>query len=1044
MYSCTIRFCLAGCPDPVARVAEGLAPLPGFAHEIFLHPVAGADVIITSPGGEAGAPPDWEGVLALGRDHPATELLVLAPCEMDIPQAVLGLAADIWRLPMDDAELRFRFARWQKRFKEGKDLWQAEQFLTAVLETSPHMIWFKTRDGLHERVNTSFCRAAGKAKEEVEGLGHAAVWDVEQDDPACVESERIVMENGGIHVSEEAIETGAGQRLLTVYKSPLANVDGSVMGTMGIGVDVTRERRYLERILQDNAALEALFTSMDCGILCHSLDGGRVISINHAALELLDFSSREDLQSHGFQMVASTVAEEDKDKLRAAIGQLRNAGDSTNYEYRVVHRDGRVVHIMGSARLVEKDGELVCQRFLLDCTAQKLAEEREQHEKERRQRELVRALSRDYQLVCVLDDGADDGRVLQLAEAPDRRLGEIFATEAPFMKKVETYVSTCVHPDDREALRKSCSAAALRAELRRRETVYYNYRVLHEGDVLYFQLKAVRVGAPGEDFGVVVGLQSVDARTREELEQKSRLAEALKQAKKASRAKSLFLSNMSHDIRTPMNAVVGYTSLALTHLGRRGQVEGYLQKILASGNHLISLINDILDMSYIESGKIELEEKPQDLPLILREIWNIVQPTASAKEQSLSLTVEGLRDERVLCDKLRLNQVLLNLLSNSVKYTGRGGAIGMLVRETPCAQPGHATYEFRISDNGIGMSEDFLARIFEPFERAQTSTVAGTEGTGLGMAITKNLVDMMGGHIEVKSALGVGTEFVFRVSFRLPEDAAEHGLPGGATARVLVAEPDPADGARFLRMLPDRGMEAHLATTEAEALALLESPGGYDLCLVSSHFPGGAAKLARRIAAGGEARPFTALMRDNWAGVHPDMPDAPEEGVDAWLGKPVFWTDVRACLEAARMAGAPDEGVPRAPRAGRLLLAEDNAMNREIAVEFLTDAGYTVDVAVNGREAVEMLEAAPAGTYDAVLMDVQMPVLDGYGATQSIRALEDPRRASVPVIAMTANSFEEDKQEALRRGMNGHIAKPIDFNILFETLARFLAQDRPE
>ncbi|MDE5879605.1 MAG: response regulator, partial [Desulfovibrio sp.] len=311
--------------------------------------------------------------------------------------------------------------------------------------------------------------------------------------------------------------------------------------------------------------------------------------------------------------------------------------------------------------------------------------------------------------------------------------------------------------------------------------------------------------------------------------------------------------------------------------------------------------------------------------------------------------------------------------------------------------------------------------------------------TGLGMAITKNLVDMMKGDIAVTSALGVGTEFVFRVSFRLPEEVEE--LPTGEAPRVLVAEPDRADGARFLRMLPDRGVEAHLATNEAEALRLLESPGGFDLCLVSSHFPGGGAELARRIAeAPGEARPFTALMRDNWAGVHPDTPDTPEAAVDAWLGKPVFWSDVRACLAAAEAARAPAEaqGAPRVGRPAHLLLAEDNAMNREIAVEFLTDAGYTVDVAVNGREAVEMLAAAPGGTYDAVLMDVQMPVLDGYGATQAIRALEDRRLASVPIVAMTANSFEEDKQEALRRGMNAHVAKPIDFNLLFETLGRLL------
>ncbi|MDE5879508.1 MAG: PAS domain S-box protein, partial [Desulfovibrio sp.] len=371
--------------------------------------------------------PDWGAVLALAGEHPRAELIVLAPCGLAVPPAVLRRAADVWRLPLDDGALRFHFRRWQERLKQRKDRWQAEQFLDAVLETSPNMIWFKDKNGIHERVNTSFCRTVGKTRAQAEGRGHAYIWDVEGDDPACIESERQVMASGETHVSEEVIHTGAGPRQLTVYKSPLRNVDGSMMGTMGVAVDVTRERDYRQRLVENNAALEALFTSMDCGILCHSLDGSRVISINPAALDLLDFATREELQSDGFQMVASTVDEEDKAKLRAAIGQLKNVGDSTNYEYRVHHRDGRMVHIMGSARLVELDGELVCQRFLLDCTAQKLAEEREQYEKERRQRKLVRALSVDYQRVCVRDPGSDEGRVLQLREEPDRELGRIFA-----------------------------------------------------------------------------------------------------------------------------------------------------------------------------------------------------------------------------------------------------------------------------------------------------------------------------------------------------------------------------------------------------------------------------------------------------------------------------------------------------------------------------------------------------------------------------------------------------------------------------------------
>ena len=908
MYDRTVRFSFPGCPESVVSVFTAVSPLPGFRHEVAECPAV-ADVILAGPRVS-------DAVLgALMRNAPTVRLVILAEGGRRFPEEVLEAAADLWRLPMPEAELRFHFTRLLGQVREDRELWQARHFLDAVLETSPNMIWFKSRSGSHDLVNPAFCRAVGKAREDVEGRGHAYIWDVPEDDPACIESERIVMESGETHATEEVITTGAGERQLIVYKSPLRGQDGSMLGTMGIAVDVTQERRYRERILQDNAALEALFSSMDCGILCHSLDGGRVISITPAALELLDFASREELQSDGFQMIASTVAEEDKPKLRAAIGQLKNVGDSASDAYRVVHRDGREVHIMGSARLVEQDGEVVCQRFLLDCTEQKLAEEREQREKERRQRRLVRALSVDYQLVCVLDAGSDEGVVLQLMDAPDRQLERIFTADGPFPEKVDTYIDTCVHPDDRERFRRDCTPQALRVALAERETTYFNYRALNGESVLYFQLKAVRVGAPGEPFGVVVGLQSVDARTRHEMEQKSRLAEALKQAERANRAKSLFLSNMSHDIRTPMNAVVGYTALALAHLTHTAQVEDYLQKILASGNHLISLINDILDMSHIESGKIRLEDKPHDIGDILREIWHIVQPTASARDQTLSLEVEELRDGRVLCDRLRLKQILLNLLSNSVKYTGRGGAIDMRVRQRECDAPGRAAYEFRIRDNGIGMSEDFLARIFEPFERAQTSTVAGTEGTGLGMAITRNLVEMMQGDIEVKSSLGVGTEFVFRVTFRLPEAA---------------------------------------------------------------------------------------------------------EVADAAAGD------------------AADGPAPGAPRHARLLLAEDNAMNREIALEFLTDAGYSVDVAVNGREAVDMLTAAPAGTYDAVLMDVQMPVLDGYGATRAIRALADPALARVPIIAMTANSFEEDRQEALAHGMNGHVAKPIDFNILFATLARLL------
>lgn len=1038
MYTCTIHVYFAGCPDHIIETIKAIPSLPHFTHEFTV--LNGVDTAKASAADVVLAGPDLEtdACMALSDAMRAdADLVLLARGELALPAALLDRAADIWRIPMPDQELRFHFSRWQERFKQGKDLWQTQQFLESTLNTTPNLIWFKDKDGVHELVNTSFCHAVNKSREQVQGQKHAYIWNVETDDPACIESERIVMESGRIHASEETIETGAGQRLLMTYKSPLRNVDGSMMGTMGVALDVTQERRYREELLRNNAALEAMFTSMDCGILCHSLDGERIISINRAALDLLNFASLDEMQSNGFQMVASTVMEEDKPKLMAAIGQLKKVGDSTSYEYRVEHADGKQLHVMGNAKLVERDGEIVCQRFLLDCTAQKLREEMERSEKERRQKDLVHALCIDYQLVCDLDPDALDDNVLQLMEYPDQNLGRIFSADMPFPQKMETYIRTCVHPDDREEFRQNSSINTLRNTLARKQIHYFNYRALNGGDIHYFQLKAVRAGDPDERYGIIIGLQSVDTSTRNEMEQKSRLSEALKQAEKASTAKSIFLSNMSHDIRTPMNAVMGYASLALAHLDKREQVEEFLKKILSSGKHLISLINDILDMSYIESGKIQLDEAPCDLPVLLHELWNIVQPAASAKHQNLRIETENIRDEYVYCDKLRLSQTLLNLLSNSIKYTGKGGDIRILITQEDFAQPGHASFVFRIRDNGIGMSEDFLSRIFDPFERVQTSTVTGIQGTGLGMSITKNIVEMMKGHISVQSRLNEGTEFTLRVTFRLADDRAllDPGAP--ATLAVLVVDADDRAGESLARLLRGKGMRVDVAATAKDALRLFgQQAGGYGLCIIDRNLPDESGEtLARRIAEqAGTCRPRMALTCDTWTETRLKLAD---DAVDAYLGKPLFWSDVRACLLSPAIAdasaGQPDKS--RITRKGRILLAEDNAMNQEIAREVLTEAGYTVDIACNGQEAVQMLtESAPGSYYDVILMDVQMPVLDGYGATKRIRALKDARLASIPIVALTANSFEEDRQEALMHGMDEHITKPLDFNILFSTL----------
>ena len=329
----------------------------------------------------------------------------------------------------------------------------------------------------------------------------------------------------------------------------------------------------------------------------------------------------------------------------------------------------------------------------------------------------------------------------------------------------------------------------------------------------------MRAGEWDENRGIVLGFRSVDDEIRNEIEQKRLLEDALLQANRASKAKSTFLSNMSHDIRTPMNAIVGFTALAITHIEQREQVEEYLKKIMTSGNHLLSLINDVLDMSRIESGKIHLDEKPCSLPDILHGLRNILQADINAKQLELYMDAVDVWDEEIFCDKLRLNQVLLNLLSNSVKYTGAGGIVSMRVTEKPGAPEGYADYEFVIKDTGIGMSKEFVEHIFEPFEREESSTISGIQGTGLGMAITKNIVDMMNGTIEVKSEQGVGTEFRASFTFKLNEVSKEPcTIAKLKNGRALVVDDDFNTCDSVSYMLQQIGMRAEWTLSGKEAV----------------------------------------------------------------------------------------------------------------------------------------------------------------------------------------------------------------------------------
>lgn len=552
-------------------------------------------------------------------------------------------------------------------------------------------------------------------------------------------------------------------------------------------------------------------------------------------------------------------------------------------------------------------------------------------------------------------------------------------------------------------------------------------------------------GSPVTFVGLFVNIDD-EKKMEEQLEQqKQDLQDALAAAQHANRAKTTFLNNMSHDIRTPMNAIIGFTSLAAAHIDNKEQVQGYLAKITTSSNHLLSLINDVLDMSRIESGKVKIEEKETSLPEVMHDLRTIVQADITSKQLEFYIDTADVVNENILCDKLRLNQVLLNLLSNAMKFTKSGGIVSVRIIQKGNAPEGFAAYEFQVKDTGIGMSKEFLEHVFEPFERERTSTVSGIQGTGLGMAITKNIVDMMGGTITAESEEGKGTTFTVCLQFKISSGPVrQETIPELKGLRALVADDDFNTCSSVTKMLSSIGMRPDWTTSGKEAVLRTRLAGEqsdeYAVYIIDWLMPDmNGVEVVRRIRGIiGENTPIIILTAYDWTDIEEE---ARKAGVTAFCSKPIFLSELREIL------GLPfgvhneesDAGQENFSFDGKkILLVEDNELNQEIAVEILQEAGFVMEVADDGAVAVEKMKAARPGMYDLILMDIQMPVMNGYEAARQIRELEDPEIAGIPIIAMTANAFDEDKQQALDAGMNGHVAKPIDIPILMKTLTEIL------
>ena len=535
----------------------------------------------------------------------------------------------------------------------------------------------------------------------------------------------------------------------------------------------------------------------------------------------------------------------------------------------------------------------------------------------------------------------------------------------------------------------------------------------------------------------------ISDRTNEQKTQAS-LTEALRMAQAANKAKTAFLSSVSHDIRTPMNAIIGFLALMKTEADRPEVVREYVQRIDAASQHLLGLINDVLDMNKIESGSTTLSVSELDMAEVIEEINTIIRPQSRTKNQSFDIFVSHLKYEHLMGDKMRINQILINLLSNAVKYTPRDGAIQLRVEELSQVVNSYSRVRFTVSDNGLGMSEEYQRVIFDPFTREQTKATQEIQGTGLGMAITKSLVDLMGGTIRVESILGEGSTFTVELELRIqekeendPEFWTEHKV-----AKMIVADDDEEVCRNIVKVMAQVGVVTDYATDGESAIRMMrehrEAGSPYDLILLDWQMPNlnglETARLIRRNYS--DKIPILLLTAYDWSEIEAE---AVEIGINHFMPKPFFMSTFKEAVRRL-MGGQRTEEVNQSEvvQGKNILVVDDIEVNRIILVKILSTLGASCDTASNGRQALETFEKSQPGEYDLILMDVQMPVMDGYAATRAIRSGSHPSAGDIPIIAMTANAFVDDVRDAIEAGMDAHIAKPVQIDTLKSTIQQVL------
>ena len=777
-------------------------------------------------------------------------------------------------------------------------------------------------------------------------------------------------------------------------------------------------------------------------------DHEELLYANKAVCRIYGCDSLDELKELTGFTFRGMVHPDDYERISASIHkQIHEHQSDLDYvEYRIIRRDGAVRWVDDYGHYMESvEYKGLYHVFISDIT-----DRHQQAESDKAVRAaVIEALTRVYDSVWLINDmDTQHFELIRIDEEMVHLMPANVAVTITRFSDAFAFYSNLVLEEDRQYFLDSVRPENIIKNTENKLIYSVPFRRVFMNGIRYYRLEFAKVVLESGATNIVAGFKDVDEETRKEQQIQQALREAIDAANASNKAKSEFLSSMSHDIRTPMNGIIGMTAIAANHLDDRERVADCLRKISESSNHLLSLINEVLDMSKIESGKVELQEEEFSLAELIDGMLAMTRPQIQAHDHSFRVNIVNMEHEQVIGDSRRIQQVFVNIMSNAIKYTPNGGKISLSVRESPTKTQDFGHYQFIFEDNGYGMTEEFQKQLFEPFARANDKQTAGIQGTGLGMAITRNIVRMMGGDISVESVYGEGSRFTVNIYLKL-QKKENVNYESFYDLRVLVADDDPICCESACELLSDMGMNSEwvLSGKAAVERAKTRREQGRDFFafIIDWKLPDqGGVETTRQIRdVLGEGVPIIIFSAYDWSEIEQE---AREAGATAFISKPLFRTKL-ANLFDSLVNNHRNEADPDAPlheledldlSGRRVLLAEDQEINAEIAIDFLEMTGLKVDWARDGAQAVEMLAASPDGYYSMIFTDIQMPVMDGYEAAKKIRAMNRPYAYEIPIVAMSANAFNEDILKSRKAGMNDHIAKPIDIDALIRMLRTYV------